>query len=221
NFVESSYEDIVRKWYLKLRGNFTTLLMDKYRNSNISLADAENIYQDIFIAIHRNLNKGIVREETNWESYIIKIGLNLAGKKYRHSSKNDSIDEKESDNDDRFSAKAKRISDLLHTLPEEDDEESFEKDPQSQALLGEQLSHTPEPCASIIRLTYYADMTDAEISELIPEYRDNGKSSAVNAKAVKARRWLCMRDLIFRVKLSLYNAGIINEKPVKLKRNGK
>ena len=39
------------------------------------------------------------------------------------------------------------------------------KDPEAQALLGDELTHTPEPCASIIRKTYFSDMTDAEIAE--------------------------------------------------------
>ncbi|MDE6791556.1 MAG: hypothetical protein K2J48_00515, partial [Muribaculaceae bacterium] len=113
------------------------------------------------------------------------------------------------------------ISDLLASLPSDDDDPDIHSNAEAQALLGDQLTHTPEPCASIIRLTYYGDMSDKEIAQLIPEYRDNGKDASVNAKAVRARRWLCMRDLVYRVKLALFNAGIIDVKPIKIKRNGK
>ena len=217
--MEETYEEIVRKWYLKLQGNFTSLMMERYRNSSLQLADVENIYQDVFIAIRENLRNGKVKENTNWESYIIRIGLNMAGKKYRHIKAVDAIDEPSDDSEKIFN-KAQRISNLLSSLPSEEDETDIKSNLEAQLLLGEELSHTPEPCASIIRLTYYADMTDAEISREIPAYSNNGKSVESNAKAVKARRWLCMRDLIYRVKMALFVAGIIDEKPTKQNRNG-
>ena len=108
----------------------------------------------------------------------------------------------------------------MKDIPSEEEPELY-KDPEAQALLGEELTHTPEPCASIIRKTYFAGMTATEIAEEVSPYRDNGKPLSVNASAVKVRRWLCMQDLVYRVKLALYNAGIINEKPEKKKRNGK
>ena len=218
--MEETYEEIVRKWYLKLQGNFTSLMMERYRNSSLQLADVENIYQDVFIAIRENLRNGKVKENTNWESYIIRIGLNMAGKKYRQLKDVDFIDEPSDDSEKIFN-KAQRISNLLSSLPSEEDETDIKSNLEAQLLLGEELSHTPEPCASIIRLTYYADMTDAEISREIPAYSNNGKSVESNAKAVKARRWLCMRDLIYRVKMALFVAGIIDEKPTKQKRNGR
>ncbi|MDE5874862.1 MAG: hypothetical protein K2H15_04370 [Muribaculaceae bacterium] len=218
--MEETYEEIVRKWYLKLQGNFTSLMLERYRNSNLQLADVENIYQDVFIAIRENLRNGRVKENTNWESYIIRIGLNMAGKKYRHIKDVDSIDEP-SDDSEKISNKAQRISNLISSLSSDDEEADLNSNLEAHLLLGDELSHTPEPCASIIRMTYYEDMTDAEISQQIPAYRDNGKTLSTNAKAVKARRWLCMRDLIYRVKLALYVAGIIDEKPIKQKRNGR
>ncbi|MDE6792347.1 MAG: hypothetical protein K2J48_04620, partial [Muribaculaceae bacterium] len=68
--MENTYEEIVRKWYLQLRPNFTTLLLERYKNSNLTLADVENIYQDIFIAIHKNLKDNRIKPDTNWDSYI-------------------------------------------------------------------------------------------------------------------------------------------------------
>lgn len=219
--MEETYEEIVRRWYMKLRGNFTHILMDKYKDTNMRLADAENIYQDIFIAIHQNIEQGRIGVNWDWSNYIIRIGLNMASKKYRRIRLHDSLNETHPEDPDKLSAKSKKITDILKELPSDEGEPELYKDPEAQALLGEELTHTPEPCASIIRMTYFSDMSDAEIAEEVSPYRDNGKSLSDNAKAVKARRWLCMKDLIYRVKLALYTAGIIDEKPEKKKRNGK
>ncbi len=219
--MAETYEEIVRKWYTMLRGNFTDLLMDRYKNTNMRLADAENIYQDIFVAIHRNMQEGRIGANWDWSNYIIRIGLNMASKKYRIAGRTDSLDETAPEDGEKLSAKAQKITDILKELPTQEGEPNLYKDSEAQALLGDELTHTPEPCASIIRKTYFSDMTDAEIAEEVAPYKDNGKPLADNAKAVKARRWLCMRDFVYRVKLALYNAGIIDEKPEKKKRNGK
>ena len=219
--MAETYEEIVKKWYTMLRGNFTCLLMDRYKNTNMRLADAENIYQDIFVAIHRNMQEGRIGANWDWRNYIIRVGLNMASKKYRIDGRTDSLDETDPEDDEKLSAKAQKITDILKELPTQEGEPILYKDQEAQALLGDELTHTPEPCASIIRKTYFSDMTDAEIAEEVAPYKDNGKPLADNAKAVKARRWLCMRDLVYRVKLALYNAGIIDEKPEKKKRNGK
>ena len=219
--MAETYEEIVKKWYTMLRGNFTCLLMDRYKNTNMRLADAENIYQDIFVAIHRNMQEGRIGANWDWSNYIIRIGLNMASKKYRIAGRTDSLDETDPEESEKLSAKAQKITDILKELPTQEGEPILYKDQEAQALLGDELTHTPEPCASIIRKTYFSDMTDAEIAEEVAPYRDNGKPLADNAKAVKARRWLCMRDLVYRVKQALYNAGIIDEKPEKKKRNGK
>ena len=219
--MAGTYEEIVQKWYMRLRGNFTDILMDRYKKTNMRLADAENIYQDIFIAIHQNLQEGRIGSNWDWSNYIIRIGLNMASKKYRVIGKSDSFDETDPEDGEKLSAKAQRISEILKELPTQEGEPELYNDPEAHALLGDELTHTPEPCASIIRKTYFSGMSDAEIAEEVVPYRDNGKPLTDNAKAVKARRWLCMRDLVYRVKLALYNAGIIDEKPEKKKRNEK
>lgn len=206
---------------MKLRGNFTHILMDKYKDTNMRLADAENIYQDIFIAIHQNIEEGRIGANWDWSNYIIRIGLKMASKKYRKIKISDSLNETDPEDSDKLSAKAQKITDILKELPTDEGESELYKDPEAQVLLGDELTHTPEPCASIIRMTYFSDMSDAEIAEEVSPYRDNGKSLSDNAKAVKARRWLCMQDLVYRVKLALYSAGIIDVKPEKKKRNGK
>lgn len=223
--MEETYEEIVRKWYVKLRGSFTNMLMDRYKDSNMRLADVENIYQNVFIAIHQNLEENRINANCDWRNYIIRVGLNMAGKLYRQEGKVENIPVEDPDEEDaKVAVKLQKINEKLdelnHVVTPDEDPELF-KDPEAQALMGEELTHTPEPCATIIRMTYTSDMTDEEIAEELPQYRDNGKPTGVNAKAVKARRWLCMRDFIYRVKLSLFTAGIIDEKPVKPTRNSK
>ena len=210
--MNETYEEIVKKWYLKLRDNFTEVLLDKYKSANLRRADAENIYQDVFIAIQENMKSGRIRENTSWGSYIMTVGLNMASKHYRKAGKVDSADQPaKEDSDNGFSQTARRVEDLLKTLPDENG--GLYEDPEVHEILSDELIHTPEPCASIIRLTYYSGLSDAEITDELANYN--------SAKAVKAKRWQCMRDLVFRVKTALYIAGIIDEKPVKKHRNGK
>ncbi len=219
--MEETYEEIVRRWYMKLRGNFTSILLNKYKGTNMRLADAENIYQDVFIAIHQNIEEGRIGTNWDWSNYIIRIGLNMASKKYRKIKISGSLDENETEEAERLIAKSQEITGIMKGLPSYADEPDLYNDPEARALLGDELTHTPEPCASIIRMTYFSNMSDAEIVEEVSPYRDNGKPLSANAKAVKARRWLCMQDLIYRVKLALYTAGIIDVKPERRNRNGK
>lgn len=201
--MAENYEEIVMKWYKKLRPNFIDCLMDKYKGSKMRLEDAENIYQDVFIAIYDNIAKGNVRDNTSWGSYIMTVGLNMASKAYRGMNKNVSITEKNPEDADSPEMIAKEVAKELQKLS--DVEPNLYNDPEAQALLGEELTHTPEPCASIIRYTYFSGLKDKEITEELDRYN--------SAQAVKAKRYQCMKDLIYRVKLSLYHAGIIDTKP--------
>ena len=201
--MPDNYEKIVEKWYKKLRPNFIDCLMDKYKGSKMRLEDAENIYQDVFIAIYDNIAKGAIRENTSWKSYIMTIGLNLATKNFRGINKTTSLTDKDPKDDDSPETIAKEVVKELQKLSNV--EPDLYNDPEAQALLGEELIHTPEPCASIIRLTYFSGLKDKEITEELNKYN--------SAQAVKAKRYQCMKDLIYRVKLSLYHAGIIDTKP--------
>ena len=198
--MAESYEEIVRKWYVKLRPNFINLLMDKYRLTQMTLEDAENIYQDIFLVIRDNLDNGKIKENTSWNSYIMRVGLNLASKQYRQIGKVDSVDETDNESPSRLMAK---IDDMLKEIPDEQD--NIYSNPRAQEVLRDELTHTPEPCASIIKLTYFSGLKDAEIIEELDRFN--------SANAVKARRWQCMRDLIRRVNIALFYAGLIDKLP--------
>ena len=208
--MTQEYEEIVRQWYNRLRPEFLRRLTAKY--SGLSLYDAENLYQDVFIAVQENLQQGRIKEDTSWNSYIMTIGMNMAGKAWRKIGKTDSADEGfDKDEDDSSLKVARRVEELLKTLPDDEGETPLYKDSEAQSLLGNELIHTPEPCGSIIRLFYYEELSMNEIAEEI------GYKNATTAKAKKSQ---CMTDLIKRVTDALKRAGFV-VKPKKRNRNGK
>ena len=208
--MTQEYEEIVRQWYNRLRPEFLRRLTAKY--SGLSLYDAENLYQDAFIAVQENLQKGRIKEDTSWNSYILTIGMNMASKAWRKIGKTDSTDEGfDTDDEDSGSKTAHKVEELLKTMPTGEDEAPLYKNEEAISLLGDELIHTPEPCSSIIRLFYYEDMSMDEIAEEI------GYKNASTAKAKKSQ---CMSDLIERVSCALRRAGF-DVTPKRRNRNGK
>lgn len=194
--MDNIYEDIVRNCYNQYQKKFIKILATKY--PSLTLFDAENLYQDTFLAIRENVLLGRIKENTSWSSYIMTIGLNLASKEMRKLGKTDSIDEGNDDeNNDTPSMTARTVEDLLKTLPEE--ETPLYKNQEAQSILGDELIHTPEPCASIIRLFYYENMSMDDIANEV---------GFKNARTAITRKNQCMKDLIVRVKRNLHRAGI-------------
>ena len=206
--MAQNYEDIVRDWYLKLQTPFLRQLTSKY--PALTIFDAENIYQDTFLAVQNNLLEGRIKEDTSWSSYIVTIGLNMASKAYRKIGKTDSADDGfDNDGEGSKSKTAREVEKLVKNLSEE--ETPLYENEEALSLLGDELTHTPEPCGSIIRLFYYTNMSMDEIATKI------GYKNATTAKAKKSQ---CMSDLINRVTCALRNAGF-DVKPKKRNRNGK
>lgn len=196
--MDKNYEDIVREQYISNRNGFLRRLTAKY--PTLSLYEAENLYQDTFLAIHENLLHGSIREDTSWSSYIITIGFNLANKLMRKKGITVSIDEGYGEENDSPSKTARTVDNLLKTL--QDDETPLFQNLDAQALLGEELKHTPEPCQSIVRLFYYKAKSMADIADEL-DYK--------NATTVKSKKNQCMKDLIKRVTKALCDAGIIDK----------
>lgn len=206
--MAQNYEDIVRDWYLKLQTPFLRQLTSKY--PALTIFDAENIYQDTFLAVQNNLLEGRIKEDTSWSSYIMTIGLNMASKAYQKIGKTDSADDGfDNDGEGSKSKTAREVEKLVKNLSEE--ETPLYENEEALSLLGDELTHTPEPCGSIIRLFYYTNMSMDEIATKI------GYKNATTAKAKKSQ---CMSDLINRVTCALRNAGF-DVKPKKRNRNGK
>lgn len=206
-----NYEDIVREWYNRLRPEFLRRLTAKY--PSLSLYDAENLYQDTFIAVHENLQMGRVKENTSWSSYIMTIGMNLASKAWRKLGRTDSADEGFDDEENNTnSLMALKVEVKIRELSDEDDDNSFFKNEEALSLLGNELKQTPELCKKIITFYYSnSDMTMDEIAEEV---------GLKNANTAKAKKNQCMNALIERVTRVLRNAGF-NVTPKKWSRNGK
>lgn len=205
-----NYEDIVREWYIRLRPEFLRRLTMKY--SGLTLFDAENLYQDAFLAVQDNLKQGRVKEDTSWSNYIMTIGMNLANKAWRKIGITNSVDDDFGNEETNTESKTSRkATDILKTLSSQEEETSIYKNEEAISLLGSELAHTPEPCCSIIRLFYYDDMSMDEIAEEI------GYKNATTAKAKKSQ---CMADLISRVTHALHRIGF-DVKQKKRNRNGK
>ena len=103
--MQTNYEEIVRKWYNKLKPLFQNTLKAKYQSLSYDAID--DLYQDSFLAVHKNLLLGRVKENTSWNSYIIQIGLNLASKDMRHKA--ESIDASPVYDDDGRSTLQKEV----------------------------------------------------------------------------------------------------------------
>ncbi len=203
------YEDIVREWYNRLQPEFLRRLTAKY--SGLSLYEAEDIYQDTFIAVQENLMLGRVKEDTSWSSYIMTIGMNMASKAWRKIGKTDSTDEGFTDEDDDSGfAVNRKMEDQIRKLADSD---SLCENEDAVSILGYELEHTPEPCKSIIQCFYYNGWTMDEIAEEV------GLKNAATAKAKKSQ---CMTDIIKRVTDALRRAGFdVTPKNKKRNSNGR
>ena len=197
--MEHNYEEIVREWYLRLWPKFQRVMADRY--SRLRLEDAENIYQDAFAEAQRSILEGRARENTNWSSYIIQIGLNLASHEIRKVERTSSIDDGYKDDEGELvSTTAIKVEKKMQELFGDGENVPLYRDSEAQAILGDELAHTPDPCGSIILLYYYEQMSMEDIAIRVG-YK--------NASTAKSKKNQCMKDLARRVKESLRRAGLI------------
>lgn len=187
--MKDYYEEIVRELYFNLRPKFIRILTAKY--PSIRLDEAEDLYQDAFIAVKENMEKGKVRDNTSWEAYIIQIGINLTNKYLRKAQITDSMDKPQQN------GKPNRFAAFLNSSTE--DEEGELQSMEVKAILGKELEHSPGRCNKILRLFYYASLDLTEIAEEV------GLKNAGSVKVTKSR---CMKDLIDRVKNAVRLCGI-------------
>ena len=206
--MEENFEEIVRKYYHRLREPFIRRLTQKY--PSLRLERAEDLYQDTFLAVQENIQKGNVMLNTDWDAYILKIGFNMASKDLRYSGITDTFSPTEDPDGDTANGNlANKVDSILKEMPEED--EALCNNPEVLSNLGNELSHTPEPCAKIIKLFYYSNVSMKEIAE---------ETGLKNAQTAKSKKNQCMSDLIHRVTEALRRAGY-NITPKKRNNNGK
>ena len=206
--MEENFEYIVRKYYNRLREPFLRKLTRQYPSMRLDIA--EDLYQEAFIAVQDNIQRGKVRPDTDWNAYILTIGLNMASKEQRHGDItypfNAMYDDDKEDGNNRL---ARKVEDIIKEMPEE--EAALCNNPEVLSRLGNELHHTPEPCRKIIRLFYNTDATMEDIAE---------ETGLKNAQTAKAKKSQCMTDLINRVTEALRRAGF-DVTPKKRNRNGK
>ena len=206
--MEENFEDIVRKYYNRLREPFVRKLTRQY--PSMRLDAAEDLYQEAFIAVQDNIKRGKVRPDTDWNAYILTIGLNMASKEQRHGGITDPFDAMyDDDKKDGNNRLTRKVEDIIKEMPEQ--EAALCNNPEVLSRLGNELDHTPEPCGKIIRLFYYTDATMEDIAE---------ETGLKNAQTAKAKKSQCMTDLINRVTEALRCAGF-DVTPKKRNRNGK
>ena len=206
--MEENFEYIVRKYYNRQREPFLRKLTRQYPSMRLDIS--EDLYQEAFIAVQDNIQRGKVRPDTDWNAYILTIGLNMASKEQRHGGITDPFDAMyDDDKEDGNNRLARKVEDIIKEMPEE--EAALCNNPEVLSRLGNELEHTPEPCGNIIRLFYYTDATMEDIAE---------ETGLKNAQTAKAKKSQCMTDLINRVTEALRRAGF-DVTPKKRNRNGK
>ena len=185
---------------MELRPKFLNKMLRWY--PQIRLEDAENIYQDAFIAVQENLKKNKIRTDTSWNTYITKIGMNIANKMLRSQGKEVDLDDFPEDYA-KPSEMSARVESAVRDL--EDEPHYIYNNPLARTILLQHLEAAPRSCIELIKAYYFAGMSDKEVVEEEGTY----SSPAV----VRNRRSQCMKKFKYKVKLSLYNAGIIDVKP--------
>lgn len=190
--MPTNYEEIVRKWYNKLKPLFQNTLKDKYKTLSYDAID--DLYQDSFLAIHKNLLLGRIKENTSWSSYIIQIGLNLASKDMRHIA--ESIDSSHVYDEDGRTALQREVERMLAVNALSD--KSRYTDPEAQRILGDELGFMPEPCSTIIRLFYFDNISMEDIAVAV---------NMKNATTAKSKKSQCMKVFKDRVKSALVRIG--------------
>ncbi len=190
------YKSIVDKWYRKLRMPCLNLISQKY--PVISIQDAEDIYQETFIAVYENIQKDRVKEGTSWNSYIMHICLNKAAKcvgKLGNVSHIGTVYDPEDPDSWTMTKVDKIISGMT------DEEKSIYESAEAKALLGEKLLQMPELCKSIISDYYYGDMSMTEIATV---------NNLKNADVAKSKKSQCMKTLAEKLKTALKSIGFFN-----------
>lgn len=179
------------------------------RYPSMRLDTAEDLYQEAFIAVQENLQRGNVRPNTDWNAYILTIGMNMASKNQRHVGIINTFGLQCDDKDGGGNRLVRRVEDMIKEMPEED--AALFDNPEVLARLGNELEHTPELCGKIIRLFYYAGYMMEDIAMA---------TGLKNAQTAKVKKSQCMTDLIKRVTEALRSAGF-DVTPKKRNRNGK
>ena len=178
------YLEIVTRWYEELREPFTTLLLRRY--STLGAAEVEDIYQEVFLAIHKNLREGRVAEDTNWKSYVVGIGLNMAATATRgRKTVSAPLWLADGEGGDQRPSEAFAGMPPLDVVVELATGDAQERERQID-VVNDALDKLREPCSTLLRDFYYNGLSLAEIRD------EMGYSST---DTVKSKRYKCFARL--------------------------
>ena len=181
------YNNIVNDWYLKLRSHFINTIHSKF--PVLQIEDIEDVYSEAFIAVRQNLLNGKVREDTDWNKYILTIGYNMAVNKITKERKMVRPVNNPADDDIEADEKFQTRLSLMDLVDEDDNRELVEK---RIEVLSREIKYLPEPCETILKSFYYGEFSMTEIMDEI-HYK--------TVDAVKAMKYRCFNRLKDRVKM--------------------
>lgn len=199
--MKHNYDDIVLKYYHRLQQPFLSRLTHKY--PSMSVATAEDIYQDAFVAVQENIRQGRVRQKTDWDVYILTIGFRMASKQYRDNEGIDTIYSSSVGDDGDGDWLERRVDKIINGRVE--DAPALCNNPEVLKCLADELERTPELCRKIIKLFYYNSKATDNKASMADIAEDTGLK---NAQTAKTRKNQCMNDFVRRLTESLHRAGI-------------
>lgn len=197
NEPDARFIYVVKQEYDEFMPKFINYMCKKF--TFLTQAEAQDVYQDVFISIYDNISKGRVRLDTNWEAYMLRIGNNIVCRNHRSGqlemrSIDDLFGDSDNDNTDR------RLDNLMAQSQEAFQEEDSDpySDPELLEILNRRIAEIPERCVQIMRLHYFDNMTMDNIATIM---------GYANAVTVRNRKTQCMKALAQKVKADARNAG--------------
>ena len=189
-----SYEQIVARWYNELHDPFVNLIKSKF--SGLFFDDIEDIYQDTFLAVHENLQKGTVAGDTNWRAYIMTIGLNQTMTYCREKGR--FVTQKPANNDDE-----ERPDWLGSIAPLDEQVAQMTEDAKDRermiAVMNGIMGQLNGKCKELLPNFYYARMSMEEICQEL---------GFANANSAKTQRLKCFKKLQAAVRERLEVMGL-------------
>lgn len=182
------YENIVHDFYEDLKPLFVNYLR---KNFTLQYDNIMDIYNDIWIDVRNNIQRGKVEPGTKWKSYILRMGWNQANKISTRRPQFTSVDDDEFNRDD-FEKKYTQQCEAETSIYENAD---------IQSILANELGYIPDPCNKILKLYYFEQLSMSEIASVM------NYSNSRSAITIKKR---CFEKLKARVVNMVHHFGILD-----------
>lgn len=195
--MATEFGEVVSQWYDRLHSPFASFMAARY--PALSPDDIDDIYAETFMSVYDNLQRGTVAPDTQWKSYIWRIGINQALNRLKASGRmvrpdTGGID----DGDDEPTASSFEKLVPLDELVQESGLAPDDRERMLQVMNG--IMHAmPEPCRTLLPDFYYAGMSLEEIRQEI---------GYATTDAVKSQRYKCFQRLQAAVRSKLQAMGL-------------